>query len=342
MREEHIRHLCCPSCQGSLTLGDGARMNEGRVERGELSCRLCGASYPIVGFIPRFVPDEGYLEGFGLEWNVHDRTQYDAHTGVSLSERRFFEETGWPRRMDGELVIEAGSGSGRFTEHALATGATVLSLDYSRAVEANYRSNGDRDNLLLVQGDLFRMPFPHLYADRIFCFGVLQHTPDPRAALASLERHVKPGGELVADIYAKTFPRYVLGTKYWVRPLTRRMPSQKLHRLTARYVDVMWPVARLVRRIPRIGRQLNWRLLIGDYSDVLQDDPTLLEWAKLDTFDMLAPRYDKPARAKTVSRWCEELDFEAVTIKPGYNGLEIHARRPSVEGLDGVADARRL
>lgn len=298
------------------------------MERSELHCCLCDAGYPIVGFIPRFVPDEGYVQGFGLEWNVHDRTQYDAHTGVSLSERRLFEETGWPRRMDGKLMIEAGSGSGRFTEHALATGTMVLSLDYRRAVEANYRSNGHHDNLLLVHGDLFTMPFPHNYADRLFCFGVLQHTPDPRSALASLKRHLKPGGELVADIYAKTFARYVLGTKYWVRPLTRRMAPQRLHTLTARYVEEMWPLAHRVRRIPRVGRQLNWRLLIGDYSDVLQDDETLLEWAKLDTFDVLAPRYDKPARARTLSRWCAELELEAVTIKPGYNGLEIHSRRP--------------
>jgi ubiquinone/menaquinone biosynthesis C-methylase UbiE/uncharacterized protein YbaR (Trm112 family) len=328
MREEHVHHLRCPSCQARLTLNASERATNGRVERGTLRCDSCDGAYPIVGSIPRFVSDEGYVEGFGIEWNVHNRTQYDADTGVSLSERRFFEETGWPRRMDGELVIETGSGSGRFTEHALATGATVLSLDYSRAVEANYRSNGDHDNLLLVQGDLFRMPFPHAYADRLFCFGVLQHTPDPREALAGLERHVKPGGVLVADIYAKTFARYILGTKYWVRPLTRRMAPQRLHTLTARYVERMWPLARRVRRIPGVGRQLNWRLLIGDYSDVLQDDQTLLEWAKLDTFDMLAPRYDKPARAKTLARWCAALDLDAITIKPGYNGFEIHARRP--------------
>jgi SAM-dependent methyltransferase len=328
MREEHVHHLRCPCCQAPLTLQASERATNGRIERGTLRCDPCDAAYPIRGSIPRFVPDEGYVEGFGLEWNVHDRTQYDAHSGASLSERRFFEETGWPRRMDGELVIEAGSGSGRFTEHALATGATVLSLDYSRAVEANYRSNGHHDNLLLVQGDLFRMPFPHSYAARLFCFGVLQHTPDPRGALASLARHVRPAGELVADIYAKTFARYVLGTKYWVRPLTRRMAPQRLHTLTAGYVERMWPLARRVRRIPRVGRQLNWRFLIGDYSDVLQDDQTLLEWAKLDTFDMLAPRYDEPARAKTLARWCAELDLEAVVIKPGYNGLEIHARPP--------------
>jgi SAM-dependent methyltransferase len=229
------------------------------------------------------------------------------------------------------VVIEAGSGSGRFTEHALGTGALVLSIDYSRAVEANYASNGHHDNLLLVQGDLFKMPFAPDQADRLFCFGVLQHTPDPRGALERLITHLRPGGQLVADIYAKTFARYVLGTKYWVRPLTRRIPPERLYRLTSRYVDLMWPMARQIRRIPKLGRVLNWRLLLGDYSDVIADDDTLRQWAKLDTFDMLAPRYDKPARAKTIVRWCAESALTSVEVQKGYNGFEIRGRRGEAE-----------
>ncbi len=327
MREEHLQYLRCPRCDGSLELREAHRAANNRVEHGSLFCAACGARYVISGFVPRFVPDEGYVEGFGLEWNVHRRTQYDHDSGVSLSEARFFEETGWPRRLEGEVVIEAGSGSGRFTEHALGTGATVLSVDYSRAVEANYASNGYHDNLLLVQGDLFQMPFPRDFANRLFCFGVLQHTPDPQAALRSLEPYVRPGGDLVADIYAKTFARYVLGTKYWVRPVTRRIPPERLYRMTARYVDLMWPLAGRVRRIPRVGKAINWRLLLGDYSDVIEDDEVLREWARLDTFDMLAPRYDKPARAATVKRWCSEMGLVAIQVHRGYNGFEIHARR---------------
>lgn len=300
-----------------------------RVERGTLHCARCGACYPIVNFIPRFVSDENYAAGFGLEWNRHRRTQYDARSGVSLSERRFFEETGWPRRLDREIVIEAGSGSGRFTEQALKTGAMVMSIDYSRAVDANYESNRQHDNLLLVQGDLFRMPFPRDFADRLFCFGVLQHTPDPRLALEALTSHVKPGGQLVADIYAKSVSKYLLGTKYWVRPLARRLPPERLYRITSRYVDLMWPLARRIRRVPRVGRALNWRLLIGDYSGLIEDDAVLHDWARLDTFDMLAPRYDKPARPRRIVRWCGQMDLEAVTVRPGYNGLEIHAKRPA-------------
>jgi SAM-dependent methyltransferase len=330
LREQHIRYLRCPSCYATLKLQESHSPDGQRIERGVLSCDVCRATFPILGYVPRFVPDEGYVEGFGLEWNLHRRTQYDRTSGLRLSETRFFEQTGWPRRLDGEVVLEAGSGSGRFTEPALSTGALVLSLDYSRAVDANYASNGHHDNLLLVQADLFHMPFPTDVADRLFCLGVLQHTPDPRLALQTLTRHLRPGGQLVADTYIKTFARYILGTKYWVRPLTRRMPPADLYRLTTRYVDFMWPIAKRLRRIPKLGRPLNWRLLIADYSDVISDDELLREWARLDTFDMLAARYDKPVRGKTVTRWCAAMGLESVSVHRGYNGLEIRARRPSL------------
>lgn len=337
MREKHLPYLCCPACRNGLSVQVRSRSGDGRIETGELQCVGCRSLYPIVRFVPRFVPDEGYVAGFGLEWNVHRRTQYDASSGLDFSERRFFGETRWPRNLDGEILIEAGSGSGRFTEHALSTGATVLSLDYSRAVDANHESNGEHANVLIVQGDLYRMPFPREIADRLFCFGVLQHTPDPRSALASLVDHARPGGDIVADIYAKTFARYVLGTKYWIRPFTRRLPPDRLYAMTTRYVDTMWPLARRIQTIPKVGAKLNWRLLIADYSREIDDDATLLEWARLDTFDMLAPRYDKPARAKTVRRWCARLGLEDVDVTPGYNGVEIRARRPLTSSDDQVS-----
>lgn len=336
LREEHLQYLRCPQCQGQLRLSEAQRAADRRIERGLLQCSACCVTYPIARFVPRFVQDQGYVEGFGLEWTIHRRTQYDGTSGTALSEGRFFGETGWPRRLGSEVVIEVGSGSGRFTEHALGTGATVLSLDYSGSVDVNYDSNGNHDNLLLVQGDLFHMPFPRDFADRLFCFGVLQHTPDPRAALTSLVVHVRPGGELVADIYAKTFARYVLGTKYWLRPLARRVPPERLYGITSRYVDLIWPIARRTRRLPKVGQLINWRLLIGEGRDVstqadaLLDDEVLRDWARLEIFDMLAPRYDKPARARTVRRWCAEVGLVSAEVRPGYNGLEIRARRAAV------------
>lgn len=322
MKVEHLSYVRCPSCQAELELGDTRWKSPGRVETGTLTCTGCSQEYPVLSCIPRFVRKDNYAKSFGLEWTRHARTQYDSESGVALSQRRFFEETGWPRQMHGELILEAGCGSGRFTEQAAGTGAMVISFDLSSAVEANHSSNGSRDNVLIVQADITRIPCPQAIFDKIFCLGVLQHTPDPREAFMSLTRFLRPGGILVVDVYKKTLLNHILQTKYWVRPLTRGRDPETLYAWVRRYVDIMWPLASVLRRIPKIGVPLNWRLLIGDYSNQGVPEARLKEWAYLDTFDMLSPQYDSPQTLDTVRRWFHEARLTDVDVRYGYNGIQ--------------------
>jgi SAM-dependent methyltransferase len=339
MREEHLRWLACPRCAGTLDLSV-SRAEGGRVREGELRCEGCGGTYPVAGFIPRFVPPENYAHSFGLQWLAHPATQLDRSTGTDASRRRFLEQTGWPERMEGEAVLEAGSGAGRFTEHLAATGAMVVSMDYSRAVEANYASNGHRDNLLLVQGDIFAMPFPAGVFDRVFCGGVLQHTPDPRRAFLALLGPLRPGGRLAVDVYAKRWYTW-LYTKYWVRPVTRRMDPERLHRLCRRWVERVWPVARRLGRLP-LGRQINQALLVFDNGVLYPlNDEQRREWAVLDTFDALAPAYDIPQSLAGVRRWMQEAGLEEVEVENGWNGIEARAVKPAVASAVPPAPASR-
>jgi ubiquinone/menaquinone biosynthesis C-methylase UbiE len=277
------------------------------------------------------VPAENYAASFGLEWNIHERTQYDSTSLHDQSRRRLFEETKWPESLVGETILEVGSGSGRFTEVALTTGATVVSFDYSNSVEANYRSNGGHENLLLVQANVYEMPFPKEFFDRIYCFGMLQHTPDPKTAFLALSEYLKQGGYLASDIYRKSFAKCVLGTQYWVRPVTKRMDPERLYDFVVSYVKFMWPLARLIRRIPKFGVSLNWRLLIADYSRNIPnaDDRILKEWAYLNTFDMLAPAHDHPQTVSTFRSWHDEAGLVDVEVHPGYNGIEGRGRKPN-------------
>ncbi len=329
MRVEHVALLACPACRGELTL-TGQPSGAGQDAEGELGCGPCGAIYPVRGRVPRFVPTANYASGFGLQWNTHARTQYDSFNGTRISESRFFAQTKWPRELRGQVVLEVGSGSGRFTEQAASTGATVVSLEYSSAVDANIAANGDRDNVLVVQADLYRMPLREGSFDRVVCIGVQQHTPDVERAILTLVRYLKPGGHLAVDVYRR--PRGVrrlLNTKYWVRPLTSRVPPGALYALTSRYVKAMWPVARLLARVPLVGRRLNWMLLIGDYQGVLPlGDAQLREWAILDTFDMLAPAYDSPQDRETLERWFVEAGMTDIEVHYGHNGIEGRGTRP--------------
>jgi SAM-dependent methyltransferase len=328
MRLEHLNLLVCPACRGSLSCtSSDVAAESGLVFTGQLFCGVCPQGYPIVGGVPRFVPRENYASGFGLEWTKHARTQYDSYSGIPASEQRFFGQTGWPRDMRGELILEVGSGSGRFTEQAARTGATVVSLDYSYAVDANYASNGARENVLIVQADVFAMPFrPHTF-DRVFCFGMLQHTPSPARAFAALPKVLKPGGELCADIYRASILRTVLLTKYWVRPFTRNMNPDRLYSRVQRWVDFMWPLSNLIRRLPK-GHGINWRLLVADYSPLGLKGQILKEWSYLDTYDMLAPRYDRPATKRTFHRWGQQANLTDIDAHYTPHGLVMRARAP--------------
>jgi len=175
MKKTHLGLLACPDCKSSLEILEIENIEGDKIESGTLKCSSCVTCFPIIRYIPRFVSLDNYASGFGFQWIKHAKTQYDSYTGVNASERRFFEETKWDRDLSKQFILEVGSGSGRFTEQAAKTNATVVSMDYSIAVEANYASNGDKDNVLIVQADIYKMPFPENFFDKLYCLGVLQH-----------------------------------------------------------------------------------------------------------------------------------------------------------------------
>jgi len=323
MQPLHLKHLRCPITKRVLQL-EIENIVDGNIKEGILYEPVSGNKYPILNYIPRFVPLDNYANNFGLEWNRHNRTQYDETSGYDISGERFRNETKWGNDLKDEIILEAGSGSGRFTKHALDTGAMVVSFDYSNAVEANYNSNGQNGNLLIVQASIFEMPFETEYFDRVFCFGVLQHTPFPQKSFHCLTQSLKNGGHLSTDIYFKSFAKIFLSPKYLLRRVTRHMNPEKLYSFTERYINFMWPLAQALMKIPRFGKMINWRLMIADNSQILQnaDSKTLKEWAILDTFDMLSPAYDLPVTLKMFKKWHIDEGLINIEVHYGYNGIE--------------------
>ena len=105
------------------------------------------------------MPDDGYAESFGDQWNRWRRVQLDSVTGKPLSRARLFEGTRWPEDLTGQTVLELGCGAGRFTEVLLDAGAEVWAVDASSAVDAARDNLGEHERLHLAQADLFDLPF---------------------------------------------------------------------------------------------------------------------------------------------------------------------------------------
>jgi SAM-dependent methyltransferase len=306
--------LRCPKCGGELWLCDPI-MDRAEIESGALDCASCQKRYPIIDGIPRFVPLDNYAANFGFQWNRFRQTQLDSHSGSAVSRERFLRTTAWkPESLEGLTILDAGCGAGRFAEVALSLGATVFAVDFSRAVEACRQNFPGHPNLHVVQGNIYSLPFPENCFDAVYCLGVLQHTPDPRRAFLSLPRYLKPGGRLAVDIYQKGW-RSTLNTKYWLRPLTSRLPQDRLFRAIERSAPLLLSVSQKVGRVPVVGKVAQRLLPVANYEGMYGlSRGQLKEWAVLDTFDMLAPEYDQPQSPRTLHRWTHEAGLQEIEI----------------------------
>jgi SAM-dependent methyltransferase len=324
MWRRHVELLACPRCHGDLVLETVAPATGEQIESGSLTCPRCSESHPIVDHIPRFVPSEGYTQNFGYQWSRYAETQLDSHNGLALSEKRFYRTTDWPRDLAGELVLEAGCGAGRFTEIALATGATVVAFDLSRAVESNHRMNGASPRLLLVQADIACPPLRPGCFDRVFCMGVLQHTPSPEDAFRSLLRFLDPGGSIAIDVYIKKGPWAWLTSYRRLRWLTRHMNVGTVHSLSRVYVELAYPLARRLWRHGRIGRRVANAILLlrNRRRKGLDVSPEVeKEWLVLHLVDQLCAYHDKPQSIDEVQRWFAEASLGSSEVFHGGNGV---------------------
>jgi SAM-dependent methyltransferase len=330
MRRETIADLVCPECHENLALRPGAVEEDGTIKTGELLCEKEASVFPIRDHVPRFVPDSGYTENFGQQWNLFRRTQIDKFNGTSLSRDRFYSGTGWSAdELNGARILEVGCGAGRFSEIMLNAGARVCSVDLSSAVDACVRNHGLREDLCVAQADLYHIPFRRRSFDKVFCYGVLQHTPDPRASFMSLIPFLKPGGEVAIDIYHKGWALEPYKSKYFYRPLTTRIPQDVLFRFITWYIPKWLPFDTFFKRIPLVGRVAGLLVPCWNYRYLPLSEQQRTEWGILDTFDALAPAYDYPQTEETIAQWFRDAELVDVRVRLGGNGVLGNGRTPS-------------
>jgi len=211
-------------------------------------------------------------------------------------------------------VLDIGCGAGRFAEVALGLGAEVFAVDYSTAVDATLENLGNHPRLNVVQGDLYHLPFAANSFDMLYCFGVIQHTPDPYRAVLSLPALLTGGGYLAVDVYPRRWTNALL-FRYWLRPITTRMPQDRLFRIVQRATPFLLSVSRAIGRIPSVGRYLRRLVPVVNYEGIFPlTDEQLLEWGTLDTFDMLSPRYDQPQTRESLRRWLAEAGLDRIEV----------------------------
>jgi ubiquinone/menaquinone biosynthesis C-methylase UbiE/uncharacterized protein YbaR (Trm112 family) len=314
MNKELLNILCCPVSGQQLILKN-AEYQDDRIFSGALTTENGQYEYPIVNYIPRFVPASNYADNFGIQWNKFRQTQLDSYSGHSISTARFWKATGWSaEKLKGKWVLDIGCGAGRFAEVAVKTGANLVALDYSSAVDACYLNLKEYPNLNIIQGDIYHLPLQKKSFDFVYSLGVLQHTPNVKKAFESLPPMLKKEGEICIDFYEKSVKSLFL-PKYWLRPVTKRIPKKRLFSLLEKTTPIMLIISEILRKVPILGNLLKRFVPVANYNGILPlSKKQHKEWALLDTFDWLAPEYDNPQTECAVKKFLTDAKLSNIEV----------------------------
>ncbi|MDU0312997.1 class I SAM-dependent methyltransferase [Phycicoccus sp. M110.8] len=164
--------------------------------------------------------DESAVQSF---WNSHpcgDHIVGGLHEGFRDDYERFFaaydawrydQERHIPECLDlvdwrGKRVLEVGLGQGAESEQLIRRGASWSGLDLTEEsvdrVRTRLTTRGQPFDDLR-QGSVLDIPWPDGSFDLAFSHGVLHHVPDIHRAQAEIHRVLRPGGTLVAMLYAR-------------------------------------------------------------------------------------------------------------------------------------------
>lgn len=321
MKQELLDLIVCPDCAGKLDV-IGPRADGDEIESGTLRCGG-GHSFPIRDHIPRFVDSDDYADAFAIEWNEFRTAHHDAAGGDAYLDHQLRECLDFPLEvLAGKLVLDAGAGMGRFSEVVNSYGAEVVAVDLSGAIDAARRNLAGKPGIHFVQADIFRLPFAPSTFDFVYSWGVLHHTPDPPRAFAQLPPLVKPGGKLMAFVYANYNKAYRMTTEFY-RRFTTRLPRRWLLKLCNVAIPLYY-----VGKLPVLGPFVT-RILIP-----VSVHPPSHRWRVGNTFDLYSPKYAFAYDHVEVHRWFKDAGLEQVTPVAPDGGVVFVATKPGAEPVN--------
>ena len=108
--------------------------------------------------------------------------------------RLVYEQALGGHDLAGRDLLDAGCGTGLFSQVGAERGAQVTSVDVGEGLLAQVAKKCESRK---VVGSVMDLPFEDAAFDYVVCTEVIEHTTDPSRAVAELARVLRPGGTLV-------------------------------------------------------------------------------------------------------------------------------------------------
>ena len=105
--------------------------------------------------------------------------------------------------LENKTLLDAGCGTGFFTQKAISMKAETTSLD----IAPNLVKITKKKNPLCkgIEGSILNLPFEDNSFDYVISSDVIEHTPDPYKATLELIRVLKPGGKICITVPNRSF-----------------------------------------------------------------------------------------------------------------------------------------
>lgn len=129
--------------------------------------------------------------------------------------------------LAGRSVVDVGCGGGILSEAMARRGARVLGIDLARPVLDVAELHALQSGIAVEYREIAAESLAEEHSgefDLATCMEMLEHVPDPAAALAALGKLVRPGGDIVVstlDRHPRAFAVAILGAEYIARVLPR-------------------------------------------------------------------------------------------------------------------------
>ncbi|HEY0450378.1 class I SAM-dependent methyltransferase [Actinophytocola sp.] len=260
-------------------------------------------------------------------WNAHpcgDHIVGGLHGAFADDYESFFASyDAWRYRQEGHIpacldrtdwrdkkVLEIGLGQGAESEQLIRRGARWSGLDLTSESVDRVRARltiRDLPHDGLRQGSALDIPWPDNTFDVVFSHGVLHHIPDILGAQAQIHRVLKPGGTLVAMLYARSSLNYQVSIR-----LVRRATLAAAYPLRR---------TRLARSSPMLRQHLDNAERVG-----------LREYLKLDNFTHRSTDGPLNPFARVYSNREVARDFRDFELLESYQRY-LHAPPLPVHGL---------